>query len=257
MKTASIDPTRSSRCRPAAEQRRHAGPARPAVPGPGELPADDERERGAGADLGDHRRPRRPGHTEIETEHEPHLEHGVDEVGREQDHQRRPVVRGTPQHALGGESEHDERNADGGDAQVGHAEVEDVALAPEHSPEQRCADGDERAEDRSDEDGQPDRLHADVGGGGGVTGAEAAGDPLRRAVGQEVAPGDDEREHRCRQRQTAELRGAESPDDRRVDEHVERLDGEAAEGGDRQADDPPVASPSARMAQRGRNPIAR
>ena len=99
---------------------------------------------------------------------------------------------------------------------------------------------DERGEDDADERRQPHRLHADVGGVGRPAGAEAAGDPLGRAVGEEVAAGDDEAEHGGGDRQPAELGRAEAPDDRRVDEHVQRLDGEAAERRDGQRDDPPV-----------------
>ena len=41
-------------------------------------------------------------------------------------------------------------------------------------------------------------------------------------------------------RQPGERVGADPPDDRRVDEDVQRLDGQRAERRDRQPDDPPI-----------------
>ena len=92
----------------------------------------------------------------------------------------------------------------------------------------------------AEQDGQPQRLHADVGGARAIAGAHPSGDPLGGAVGEEVGADDDERQHGGGQRQSGELRGAEASDDRRVDEHVERLDRQRAEGGDRQRHDPAV-----------------
>ena len=155
----------------------------------------------------------------------------------EQDDERGVVVGGASLHALGGEREDDERNAEGADAQVGDGEVEDVTLAAEQPAGERRADGDERCQGDADEHRQPDRLHGDVCRLDRTAGAEAAGDPLGGAVGEEVAAGDDERENGCGERQAAELRRAEPSDDGGVDEHVQRLDGERAERRDGQPED--------------------
>ena len=120
--TASIDPTRSRRWRPAVISGAMPGPARPALRGPGEVPAHDDGERHAGADLGDDGRPRRARHAPLEAVDEQHLEHGVDGVRREQDDERRAVVRRAALDALGAEGEHDERDPERADAQVRRAE---------------------------------------------------------------------------------------------------------------------------------------
>ena len=59
----------------------------------------------------------------------------------------------------------------------------------------------------------------------------------RRPVGQEDAQRDDVRQHRRRERERRELRRAEVADDRGVDQQVQRLGGERAEGGQRQPQD--------------------
>ena len=89
---------------------------------PGEVPAHDDGERHAGADLGDDRRPRRARHAPVEAVDEQHLEHGVDGVRREQDDERRAVVGRAALDALGAEGEHDERDPERADAQVRRAE---------------------------------------------------------------------------------------------------------------------------------------
>jgi hypothetical protein len=53
-------------------------------------------------------------------------------------------------------------------------------------------------------------------------------------------PGEHEREHGGGQREPGELVGADPADDGGVDQDVERLDGERAEGGEREPQDPPV-----------------
>ncbi len=57
------------------------------------------------------------------------------------------------------------------------------------------------------------------------------------AVGQEVAERDGRAEHRAGERQRGELGRSEMADDRGVDEQVERLGGQRAEGGDREPED--------------------
>ena len=92
MTTASIDPERSSRLRPADSSGRisvQLGRVRRAT---ASVAADHHGERRGGQHLGDHRRPRRPRHAEVQAEHEHHLEHGVEGVGRDQHDHRRAVV---------------------------------------------------------------------------------------------------------------------------------------------------------------------
>ena len=123
---------------PGVQQRAHLAPARLAPGGGPDVTADDRGERGRGQHLGDHRRPGRAGHAEVESEHEHHLEHGVERVGREQDHHRRAVVGHAALEALGAEHEDDRGQADRGDAQVRRGEVEDLARPAEHAGEPRC-----------------------------------------------------------------------------------------------------------------------
>ena len=159
----------------------------------------------------------------------------------EQDDERRAVVGGAALDALGAEGEHDERHADGGDPQVRDAEVEHVAAGAEPArrrparPGTRAGRRPRRRASTATSPARRRRRRRPVGAG-----AEAAGDPFRRAVGEEVAPRDDEAEHGGGDGQPAELGRAEAADDRRVDEHVQRLDGEAAERRDGQRDDAPV-----------------
>ena len=67
--------------------------------------------------------------------------------------------------------------------------------------------------------------------------AVQAGDVRGRAVGEEVEDRERRREHRRGDRERRELRRPEVPDDRRVDEHVQRLGGQRAERGDGERED--------------------
>ena len=96
------------------EARRAAGPATNASAHPG---------------LGDHGAPRRAGEAPAEAVDEQHLEHDVDRVGDDEDHQRRAQVADPAQEALAGGRDHEERRAERRDPQVQHGAVGDLALA--------------------------------------------------------------------------------------------------------------------------------
>src|SRR4051794_21087763 len=64
-----------------------------------------------------------------------------------------------------------------------------------------------------------------------------AGDPRRRPVGQEVAQRDERRKDRRSQRQRGQLDRPQVPDDRRVDQQVERLCGQRSERREGQPED--------------------
>ncbi len=143
--------------------------------------------------------------------------------------------------------------------------LQHVARPAEQPADRFGADGEEGGGRHAEQDRQPQRLHADVGGARAIAGAHPPGDPLGGAIGEEVGADDDERQHGGGQRQSGELGGAEAPDDRRVDEHVERLDRQRPEGGDRQRDEPPIGgieeptdqtTRGPASTQAGSNPIA-
>jgi hypothetical protein len=84
---------------------------------------------------------------------------------------------------------------------------------------------------------QPQGLHADGGRLVVAPGAEAMGEALGGAVGDEGARGSEDEQRGCGQRHSAELSGAEVADDGGVDQHVQRLDGQRAQRRQRQAGD--------------------
>ena len=148
--------------------------------------------------------------------------------------------------ALPGGREHEERRAERGDAQVQRAparrprprrpsRARRAARAATTSDEQR----------EPDEQAQPQRLRAHERGLVSAPGAVQAGDVRGRAVGQEVEDRERGVEHGRGDRERGELRRPEVPDDRRVDEHVQRLGGERAERGQGEREDPAVVAASA------------
>ena len=161
------------------QQRRHPGSAGASMNRRPNVSAQHDGEGDAGAGLGDHRRPRRSRDAPVEPEDEDHLEHGVHQVGRQQDDQRRAVVAGPPLDALGGQHEQDERHADGGDAQVGGGEVEHVARPTERTGDHRCRQCDDRRQHHAEEHREPDRLDPDVGGLRRAARRRVAGRPAR------------------------------------------------------------------------------
>ena len=117
-------------------------------------------------------------------------------------------------------------------------------LPPSNRAAGSAKDGDERsASGTPRSERQPERLDADTGGRLPVARAAVVGQPLGGAVGEEVAAGHDEEQDRRGQGQTGEGRRAEAPDDGRVDQDVERFDGQRAEGRDGQGDDAAVDGP--------------
>ena len=222
------------------EQRAHLVVAGGATASRAQVATDGDEERQPGHDLHEDASTAPSPHAPVEAEHEEDLEHEVDPVGGEQDHQRCAVVGGAALDALGAERQQHERQAEGGDPQVRDGEVEHVAVAAEPAADRRGGDDDDGRQHDADDRRQPHRLHADVGGVVGSTGTEAPRHPLGRAVGEEVAAGDDEAEHGGGEGQPAELGRPQAPDDRRVDEHVQRLGRQAPQRRQRQPDDPPI-----------------
>ena len=188
----------------------------------------------------DDRRPRRPRQAHVERVHKGEREDEVDDVGGEQDHERCPIVGRAPLNALGSEGHEHEGDAERGDAQVLDRRVVDGTVGAEQSGEAGREDEQQRRGDRADDHRQPHRLDADRRRVIRAARADPVRDAFGRAVGEEVRAGDDEREHRDGDGDAAELVGTDAPDDRRVDEAVQRLDGERAEGGHTQRDDPAI-----------------
>ena len=218
---------------PDADQRAHAGQQRRLEPGAALHLHEGE----AHAGLGDHRAPRRAGEAPAEAVDEQHLEHHVDRVRGDEDDQRRAQVADAAQEALAGGGDHEERRADRGDPQVQHGAVGDLVLAAHqpHGAGRQHEGGDEQHE--AEEERQPERLRAEEGGLAVAAGAVQAGDLRGGAVGEEVEDREAGREHRRRDRQRGELRRAQVADDRRVDQHVERLGRERAQRRDGEGED--------------------
>ena len=129
-----------------------------------------------------------PGTPRSRREDHPRLQHGVGDVRRDQDRERRAVVGGATEHTLGGEREDDERHGDGADPQVGGGVAEHIVAGAEQ-PGDGCG-GERRSP------AQPVRRRArrstspaapTSAAAVGSPCAEAAGDALGRAVGEEVA----------------------------------------------------------------------
>ena len=196
-----------------------------------------ERERRAHPGLGDHGAPRRARQAPAEAVDEDDLEDHVGEVGRHHDPQRRAQVRRAAQVALAGERDQREREAQRADPQERGRVRADLAAAAEQRDRRRRQPDRQRDDDRADRQGHPQRL------GGHRPGALRLTRPVqprhlrRHPVGQEVAQRRQRAEQRTGQRERRELRRAEVPDDRRVDQDVERLRGERAERGDGQPED--------------------
>jgi hypothetical protein len=218
----------------------HHRPVDPAGRSGREPRLDHDEEGDPGRRLGDHGRPRGARDAEVEADDQHQFEDQIQQVGRDEDHERRAVVGGAALDALRGERDQYERDPDGGDAEVLDRMVAHLPGAAEHD-HQRLREDDERGNrDDAHENRQPHRLYTDGRRSGRPSGAEAAGDLLRRAVGEEVRSGDDQAEHCDGDRQAPEFLGTEPADDRRVDEPVERLDRERPQRGNCEREDPAV-----------------
>jgi hypothetical protein len=99
---------------------------------------------------------------------------------------------------------------------------------------ERLADDEQES---TDPEGDPEGLSRETGRALVLAGTGSACNDRSRAVREEVEDRERTREHRPRKSKRCELRPAKVSDDRRVDEHVERLCRQCAECGKRQAKD--------------------
>ena len=130
-------------------------------------------------------------------------------------------------------------SAERGDAQVARRQVGDVARRrPARARAARPSADDHGGERDPRGEREPERLRAERRrrprrGPAPCSRVDARG----RAVGEEDAQRDEVRQHRRGERQRRELRRAEMADDRGVDQQVQRLGGQRAQGGQREAQD--------------------
>ena len=214
-----------------------ASSARRATARRGRRAQQQPRERRAHAELRDDGPGRRAVEAPVQAVDEPQLEHEVDDLRGDDDEQRRAQVVDPAQVALAGQRDERRDEAERADAQVAGGELGGLALAAEQRDErvgQHEAGERERDPDRG---GQPQRLRGQLAGAGGVARAVQARDLGRRPVREKEAQRDERREHRGGDRERRELDRPEVPDDRRVDEQVQRLGRERAERGDRKTAD--------------------
>ena len=114
-----------------AEQRPHAVPTRPPVPGGANrrrITTTKATPAAAWATTVDHAV---PGEAHVERVHERERENEVDDVGGEQDHERCPIVGRAPLDALGPEGDEHEGDAERGDTQVLDGGVVDGTVGTE------------------------------------------------------------------------------------------------------------------------------
>jgi hypothetical protein len=220
---------------PDQEQPPHQLEDRPRVAVGGAEDDDDERHPHPG--LGDHCAPRRALDPPVEAVDEDHLEHEVDGVRRDHDHERRPQVGDAAQVALAAEREEGERKPEGSDPHVGDRVVGGVALDPQQPGDLRCEREHEDRDGESEAQREPERLRPESVRDPLLAGPGGAAHLCRRAVLEEVEDAEEPAERRRRDRERRQLRSAQMADDRRVDEQVERLGGERAQCRDGELED--------------------
>ena len=137
-------------------------------------------------------------------------------------------LRDPSQEALAADCEEERRDAERDDPEVRDGIVRGLSLDAHEVDDRDGERGDERGEHRSDPEREPERLGAETARD--VVGARPcrSRDLRGRAVLEEVE-GREHGQHGCRRGQRRELLPAEVPDDRGVDEDVERLRSEGAE----------------------------
>ena len=167
--------------------------------------------------------------------------------------QRGAQVADPAQEALAGAGEHEERRAERGDPQVGRRAVGDLALAAHQRRERRASATASDEQRDADASAEPQRLRAEPRRLARLARAVQPRHLRGRAVGEEVEDGEGGAQHARRDRQRRELRRAEVADDRRVDEHVQRLGGERAERRDGEPEDLAVVGRAAQH-RRSRSP---
>ena len=114
------------------------------------------------------------------------------------------------------------------------------ALASQHQRERPGQDGERQRQRQPEQQGEPERLHADVGRARLVPRAAGARQAGGGAVGQEAAQRGDEEQDGRRQGEPGERVRPQAADDGGVGDEVERLRGQGAEGRERERGDPAV-----------------
>ena len=126
---------------------------------------------------------------------------------------------------------------DGADPQVGDGVAERLGRGTEETADRTGEDRDEHRGDGAQADGEPCAVDAGGDRAVAVAGPELARHDRRRAVGEEDEDVGGGEQHRARDTQAGELRGAEVTDDRGVGEEEERLGDEGQEGREGQPQD--------------------
>ena len=125
--------------------------------------SSSDRERGAHPELRDDGAQRRAVQAPAEAVDEQQLEHDVDDVGDDDDAQRRAQVADAAQVALAGERDQRARQAERADAQVAGGEVGDLAVAADQRHQRRGeAATHARVSTSADAERQPQRLRGDL-----------------------------------------------------------------------------------------------
>ncbi len=173
----------------------------------------------------------------VEPVHEEHLEDDVHDVPGDDDQKRRAQIGDPSQVALAAEREERGRQPDGGDPEVRDGVLRRVALASHQRDERLREHRDERGDADAEADGEPHRLRAEPPRRLLLARSARARHLRGRPVLEEVEDREDAAEDRRGDAERGELRAAEVPDDRGVDEEVQRLRGERAERRHREPED--------------------
>ena len=180
-----------------------------------------------GADVGN----RRTIQTEVERIDKDRRRRRREAVRGEHDNDRRSGLLHASHPAVAGENQQRAGNADDGDAEPAERRLLDGTVVAGQGPRQRAGedltDGDDR---ETEQHREPGRLDPFIDGGPLVAGAEPPGGPRGCAVLDERRHEHHERHQGGADSQGGERFGAEMADDRGINEEVERLGGEHAEG---------------------------
>ena len=201
---------------------------------------DDDDERDAHAELRDRGPGGRARDPPVEAVDEEHLEDDVRDVSRDDDDERRPEIRDPAQVPLAAQRDERSGKADRRDAEVGHGLLRRLALAADERDELGCERGDERGHGHPEGEREPDRLRAEASRRLGLPRTTGTRHLRRRPVLEEVEDHERAAEDHGGDPERSQLHPPEMPDDRGVDEQVERLRSERAERGNREPKDLPV-----------------
>lgn len=177
------------------------------------------------------------GNAEVGTVDEDCVEDGVGYEAGDGHVERGPGVLQAAEYP--GRCEHDQhgRNADSRDPQVGGREGGCRVGGTEELHDRRSGGQDDGDDDGTEQQRQPDAVHALAYGGLEVSGSHAAGDGGRSGVGEEDEDADGRREKGGGDAEASELSRAQMSDDRAVGHDEERLGDERAEGRNGERDD--------------------